>query len=145
MGLAYAVWTLVVKRREQGTGNWPQTEGRIQASFLYEHKRETAAGLIRSYTPVVCYEYGVDGQTYSSTRRDFLPYDTKTFARRLDAEAVVVTYAKDKVVPVYYNPHNPKQAVLEIPKPQAHNTELWYGVTNVLCGIGMLVLGIVLG
>lgn len=145
MGLAYAVWTLVVKRREQGTGNWPHTEGRINASFLYEHERETGAGLIRSYTPVVRYAYEVDGQAYESARRNFLPYDAKTFENRMDAKAVVVTYAKDKVVPVYYNPHNPKQAVLEIPKPQAHNAELWYGMTNVLCGIGMLVLGIVLG
>jgi hypothetical protein len=144
MGLAYAVWIGVIKRRAQGTGNWPRTQGQVEASFLYEHQRQTAAGVIRSYTPVVRYTYRVNGQDYESDRRNFLPHDTKTFDNRLDAESVVVTYAEESPVPVYYNPHNPKQAVLEIPKPQAHRAELWYGVTNVICGIGVLVLGIVL-
>jgi hypothetical protein len=116
----------------------------VKASFLYEHERKTFAGLVRSYTPVVHYEYVVDGTTYESKRRNFLPYPTKTYADRLAAEAVVTTHAPDKAVQVYYNPNNPRQAVLEIPKPRAHNAQIWYGVTNVLCGIGIMVLGIVL-
>jgi hypothetical protein len=146
LGLAYAIWTLVVKRRDQGTGNWPRTEGRVTSSFLYEHERDTPQGIIRSFTPVIDYEYEVDGLMYASNRRNFLPRETKTYANRLDAESVIAKYTldKDETIPVYYNPNNPKQAVLEIPRPQAHNAELWYGLTNVLCGIGVMVLGIIL-
>lgn len=144
LGLTYAVWTWLTKRRDQGTGNWPRTEGRVEASFLYEHERRTAAGVVRSYTPVVRYTYRVNGRAYESKRRNFLPDHTRTYADRLDAEAVVATYATGKQVEVYYNPNNPRQAALEIPKPRAHNAEIGYGVANVLCGIGVMVLGIVL-
>lgn len=146
LGAAYAVWILVTKHRDRGTGNWPQTDGWVEAAFVYEHERETSEGIIRSYTPVVRYKYRLDGQTYVSKRRNFLPYDTQTFENRLDAETVVAKYTPDRteMIPVYYNPNNPKQAVLELPKPRAHNATLLYGVTNVLCGIAMIVLGIVL-
>ena len=144
LGMVYSLWTWHIKRQAHGTGNWPHTEGMVETSFLYKHKRERREGPEWTYTPVVRYRYEVGGEMYTSKRLNVFPYYAKTFKDKWDAEAVATKYSEGKTVRVYYNPNTPGQAVLEIPKPRAHNAELWYGVTNMLCGIGVLVLGIVL-
>lgn len=144
LGLAYVIWIILTKRRHQGTPNWPKVSGQIAKATVNVFEWETPGGLERSYTPLIHYFYEVDGQTYFATERNVYPYYTATYRDPLKAERVITRYAEGSTVPIYYNPANPKQSVLSIPKPAMHNAVLYFGLANILAGAIILALGIVL-
>lgn len=144
LGLAFIIWIVVTKRREQGTANWPHVLGEIRESMVIPFEREMPRGIERTYTYVVTYEYVVDGEIYTASNRNFLPGIRATSLSLAKAETFVRRYPAGSWIPVYYNPANPKQAALEIPRPVAHNAVLYFGVTNLVLGIVIVALGIVL-
>jgi hypothetical protein len=144
LGLAFIIWIAVAKQRHYGTPNWPHVQGEVTASRVVPFSRETAHGRDHTYTTLLEYHYMVGGLPYSSKNRDFLPDAASTTRDLLKATRVVSRYPEGSSVRVYYNPANPKQAALEVPKPVAHNAVLFYGITNLVAGIIIAVLGIVL-
>jgi hypothetical protein len=144
LGLAFAVWMFVTKRQGQGIANWPSTEGQILKADVVKLERETPSGIVRTYTPVVSYTYGVAGQPYTSRRINFLPDDSATYSDKDRAQQAIAPYLAEAAVRVYYNPTNPKQATLEKPRPVAHNSVLLYGIVLMGVGAGLIALGIVL-
>ncbi len=79
---------------------------------------------------------------YESQQRNVSPDNTATFQAPEKAQAVVDKYPSGSSVRVFYNPANPKQAVLEVPRPAAHNAVMFYGVTNMVAGAIIIALGI---
>ncbi|MGC9521705.1 MAG: DUF3592 domain-containing protein [Anaerolineae bacterium] len=144
LGLAIIVWIALTKRRGQGTPNWPKVPGTVVAARVVPFEHETPEGDEKTFTPLITYEYRVNGQTFESQRRNFLPGESATYQERSEAEAVVMRYPPGAPVSVSYNPANPKQAALEPPRPVAHNAVLYYGVTNLVAGALIVALGIVL-
>src|ERR671937_1720007 len=83
--------------------NWPATEGTVLESYVVYGG---GGDRFDTMTPIVNYAYHVAGQTYvdSSVRiGDYLPW----------APARVKAYPPTKHVRVYYDPKNPKRAVLD--------------------------------
>ncbi len=62
------------------------------------------------YAPIVEYSYRVNGQELRS--RQIGP-DDQGEDRLADAEKVAARFAKDSLVRVYYDPNNPRDAMLE--------------------------------
>lgn len=144
LGVAYIITTIVTRVRHQGTANWPKVTGTIKKAFVYQHVRSTSSGTTTTFTPVVAYAYAVDGQEYRAQKRNVLPYDQVSLTSGDEAKIICGRYPSESEVPVYYNPINPSQAVLEKPKAIAHMAVLLYGVVCMLLGGGMIALGIVL-
>ena len=143
-GAAYVISTIVTKRSFQGTANWPKAAGEVLRAFVYRHERRTPKETSITYTPVVEYAYTVEGQPYTSQKRDFAPYYCDSFAEEKKAAEIVAELPPGKPVTVRYNPVVPSQAALTVAKPQMHNTVLLFGVANVVVGVLMIVLAVVL-
>ncbi len=144
LGLAFIIWMVVWKRRQHGTPNWPYVPGEVTASRVVPFAREGAYGTDHTYTALVEYRYTVAGLPYTANTRNFLPNAPATTRDLLKAAGVVSRYPEGTAVRVYYNPANPKQATLEVPKPVAHNAVLFYGIANLIAGAAIAALGIVL-
>jgi len=144
LGLVLIIWISVTKGRGYGTPNWPTATGHVLSSTAVELERETSDGLVSTFIPIIRYEYDVAGTPHTSARLNFLSDEHRTFIDRRAAEQVVAKYPVGASVDVFYNPANPKQAALDVPKPAAHNAVLAYGVTNLIAGALIIALGIVL-
>jgi len=144
LGLAYVIWISVIKRQGSGVANWPHVTGVVTQSVVTALDRETPSGVQRTFTPLIVYTYQVGEQAYVSQKRNVLPATTATFEMPAKADAVVARYPAGATVDVFYNPANPKQAVLEAPRPAAHNAVLFFGLANLVLGAAIIALGVVL-
>jgi hypothetical protein len=83
--------------------NWPVTKGEVTEFDIRYRNSDTSIYAYISYT------YTVQGKSYTNTRFSFAEktVNPQVVASRFDA------YPAGNTVPVYYNPRNPSQAVLE--------------------------------
>lgn len=87
-----------------------ETTGKVTSSRVEEtrdHKRK------RSFRPQVEYDYLVDGKTLHGKVRTFGEATISGTGARHSAEGVLKRYPVGQEVPVFYNPDDPQQAVLE--------------------------------
>lgn len=89
--------------------SWSSTTGRVLSATVAARRNPGRNGV--SYYPVVVYEYNIDGQHYTGNRLGFgSPVG-------VGIQAVVAQglgkYPVGSNLPVYYNPNNPADAVLE--------------------------------
>jgi hypothetical protein len=116
----------IVKMREvRRAARWPSTTGTVTASKVGSRKETDMDGK-SSYVnePQVTYEYEVNGVSYQASRI--------SLAERIagaDVQATLSRYPAGKSVPVYYDPDDPEQAVLERAVPP-----------TVGKGVGLLIL-----
>ncbi len=94
--------------------SWPQTKGSVVSSSLtvdhlpkYIDPRDDPA---RWYGTAVQYEYSVNGEGYTS---DTLSFRSGGTLNAKDALNVLNKYRHESEVPVYYNPKNPRESVLQ--------------------------------
>lgn len=88
---------------------WPTCEGRIVSAYV-QSSRGDEEGEVQ-YRPRIKYAYEVDGRRYSSERIVWGGRASGTLPNH--AETVVDRYPAGSVVPVHYNPHRPREAVLD--------------------------------
>src|SRR5262249_13165844 len=108
--LVYAAFCFVESYQSM---TWPSVQGKVKyvgTSEEVKHHRRRGRHLFTTfhYFAAVVYEYRVDGQLYNDTRIHFGP--TTNFAA-LNL-ALADRYQKNQQVTVYYDPTNPKNAVL---------------------------------
>jgi hypothetical protein len=130
-----AVFVLVLlsmRRKMSQALAWPSTRGVVMTSTL--ESRAIREGGFRDY-PVVRYSYQVGQQAFQGTRIALGPEVGGTRARR-----VIARYSAGSPVTVYYNPHDPADALLEKNAPA--QKWLWLLLVSfdcVLCGATPLV------
>ena len=92
--------------------NWPAANGQITISKIHEGWSEDSDGdRFRSYQADVQFVYQVNGQTLNGSQ---IAFGVKSSDRNpKNAQVAVNNYPVGKNVPVYYNPANPGEAVLE--------------------------------
>jgi len=134
LGLGFLISFLRTRHDRQGEANWPSVLGKVDAASVYEHTRTTPVGATTSYTPLVTYHYEVGGQAYSSSKLNFLPDSAQSCSQKAEAQALVARLMSAETVRVFYNPRNPKQAVLRTHRPTAHRVVLWFGIAHLLMG-----------
>jgi len=99
------------------SASWPTTEGKILTSDVNKSTtRETAGSGIgsgprttTSYAAAISYEYSVNGELFFSDKVSF----GEMGGAAVHAYAKTRDYPKGKRVSVFYNPDNPRIAVLE--------------------------------
>ena len=104
--LAYGAWSI---RREFAPAKWLKVTGTVKSSKVEEKATQLTHG-VPVCVPAIEYEYGMNRQTYKSSRRRLHNYIS---GERADAEAVVSRYPAGTSVVVFVNPAKPEQSVLE--------------------------------
>ncbi|CAN5235491.1 hypothetical protein BH10PSE6_BH10PSE6_54280 [soil metagenome] len=115
---------------------WPSAQGRIVRSGLRTVDSETAGGTRgRGNVPDVRYVFSVDGVEYRGKRISIgeIPPDSP------GVEAALELYQVGRTAPVYYNPDNPKEAVLERDPPV--NPRTMYAISAGVMLVGFVVVG----
>lgn len=123
------VWHLTEEvRTSLEARHWPATEGRVTSSAL------DICSLCDAYSVQVSYQYLVDGRTHSGNK---VLFGSISFGSKKDADAFISKYPSGAKVAVYYDPANPRAAVLE--------PRFAFGVTDFLVEAGIfMMVGIVL-
>jgi tetratricopeptide (TPR) repeat protein len=113
-GVSILCWVCSLLIESRGALNWPQTKGQAVSSLLtITHLPkfiDTSDDPMRWYGTDVQYEYSVGYMAYSSNRVSFRDEGVRGPKTALK---VMNKYRHHHDVTVYYNPANPKEAVLE--------------------------------
>jgi len=115
VGLLAALFTARSISRARRSLHWPVVEATVTRSEVFTHtstsvgRGQAVSTTMHEHYPAVWYEYTVQGQRYRSKRIIFF----RTNYARTDAETVVARYPAGGRVTAYYDPANPKVAVLE--------------------------------
>ena len=113
-GVAILYWGGCVLEQSREALNWPQTKGNMISSLLTVNHLpkfiDRQADPARWYGAQVQYEYTVGDKMYLSDRLAFQKYDTRS---PREALKVMNKYRRLHKVAVYYNPKNPREAVLQ--------------------------------
>ena len=114
VGLAILFWGGRLLVESRSALKWPQTKGQVISSLLtIKHLSkflDINAGPSRWYGTDVQYQYLVDGGLYVSNRISFQVWDARNPQSALKE---MNKYRHVHEVPVYYDPADPQQAVLE--------------------------------
>lgn len=111
IGVVLLVAGFLMTRTPGKSNHWPTTTGQILASTI-QYRRKSGGG--HSPYPLVLYTYQIEGQQYQSQRIYFGGVVGGTAMT-----GVIKKYPVGAQVPVYYNPQNPADAVLERSIPMA--------------------------
>jgi hypothetical protein len=111
IGVVLLVAGFLMARTPAKSDHWPTTTGQILASMI-QYRRKSGGG--HSPYPLVLYAYQVEGQPYQSQR---IYFGTPVGGSAMTG--VVKKYPVGAQVPVYYDPQNPADAVLERTIPVA--------------------------
>jgi len=87
-----------------------------------------------TFAPVVIYDYNVNGQTYRSDR----VYYSRVYGSR--GQSSVINYTPGTEVTVYYNPHNPSQAVLKTGNPSTRYIQVFMAGAFFMAGVILLLI-----
>lgn len=115
LGVVFLVVWINELRQARATRSWPQVAGRVlHARIIRSNFTEHSRGrLVDStvYDPQVEYEYSVNGTIYQSRRIAIgIGYSRSI---RKEVERRIAPYRAGMEVPVFYDPADPSQAVLE--------------------------------
>jgi len=110
------IWNFFdIRKREHESVRWPTVMGRITRSMVseqIEEDRNSSYGRqVVKYVPAIQFGYRIGGRDYFSSTRKW-GWD-ELYPDRERPEAIVAQYPKGASVPVYYNPAEPENAVLE--------------------------------
>lgn len=118
------------QRQVKAVRAWPAATGRVLSAEVEARRSRTGrSGYSTAYYPVVVYEYVVNGQRYMNNVLS--PGQALGIGFRGVVEKKVARYPVGNAVPVYYNPQNPGESVLETSTTGA-NRVLWFVVAFIV-------------
>ncbi|MEZ4668748.1 MAG: DUF3592 domain-containing protein [Anaerolineae bacterium] len=122
------VMALRGRRKAAVTRQWPSTNGRVISSDI--EMRYSSGSNHSGYSPypVVVYEYEVAGKRFMNNK---IGSGTQV-GGSLIAQPTVNRYPVGMKVPVYYNPENPIDSVLEPGKSTSSTILLWVSVLIIV-------------
>ena len=104
-------FTLRTRKKSEASLNWPSTSGAITSASVRQNSSTDEDGHVRhSYSPLVEYDFSVNGQAYTGKR---INYGITASPTRAAAQKEVDRFPVGMQVTVFYNPEKPNEAVLE--------------------------------
>jgi len=100
-------------KKNKAAANWPTVPGMIISAELDNYvKYDDIGNTTTMYTPLITYEFEVDGQIYINNRvrvQAIVATNRQSVSRKKLGE-----YPLGSAVKVHYDPFNPEDALLEI-------------------------------
>ena len=134
------------KRKAEESMSWLETIGTV-----IESKVEQGSNVLMSndedgesapvFLPEISYSYKVDGLENTSKRLSFA--GIKSYSKRENAEKAASLYPVGAQLPVFYDPKNPKEAVLDRTAKRS-NMLITFGILFIILGIATVLIGALL-
>jgi len=106
VAVGLVLFGLFALRETSRSRGWLETDGRVVSSTVHEFAGKVGT----TYRPMVIYSYAVGAVRFMSSRVAFHAVNS---ADREDAARAAARYPAGATVPVFYDPQDPEQAVLE--------------------------------
>jgi hypothetical protein len=133
LGIFLIYRTQQSKKKAQVSQNWPSTQGQITDAHVSRSQSTDADGdTSTSYSASVAYTYQVGGQAYSGHNIAF--GFNPSYSNESKAQAATARYPLGGQVPVYYDPSNPSDAVLER-QASGSNVGMILGIIFIVIGV----------
>ena len=120
-------------KKNKAAAKWPTVSGVIISAELDSYvKRDDDGDATTMYTPLITYEYEVEGQVYTNNRvrvQAYVATNMQSVSRKKLEE-----YPVGSAVTVHYDPFNPEDALLEIDAAKI-NVPM---IIGIICGIVVL-------
>ncbi len=117
-----------------GSKAWPSTPGEIVSVTIEEQKPISEHDRHPTYRPIVAYSYSIGGKSFGGQHRKFND-DVIVYGSEEKAQAAIAQYPVGQKVKVYYEPDNPRNAVLEPGKAGPAWRTLSAGILCLVLGI----------
>ncbi|MFX0211429.1 MAG: DUF3592 domain-containing protein [Candidatus Hodarchaeota archaeon] len=88
-----------------GSKNWPKVEGEIVSSSIVEDDE--------GFKPEISFTFNVYGVDYTGSAYNPNELVARSIVGKISAEKKIAEYPVGKTVEIYYNPDDPRKAVLE--------------------------------
>lgn len=123
LGLYWLFPALKLVQTALSSSRWPSVEGRVASTTIHtEHYKDTEFSKSRDwrdrqnyeydyYRPVINYKYRVGNTHYTSNQRAL--GDPVQYPDMEEARNILKKFSADQPIKVYFDPKNPKNAVLE--------------------------------
>lgn len=118
---------------------WPSVMGKVEGSVVYKNGESDSGNPMYSYEIQV--SYIVENQSYSTKRVTF--GGTMRTTSKRSVQKKVDAYSKGSSVPVYYNPEDPGDSVLETKLPLSLLLISKLPYVSILLGLYLLVRGVI--
>ena len=125
------------KQKANECMGWPTVLGRVTRSEVVKSESSNEDGTTYSYTPHIEYVYHVLGQNYTSTQVVFGGFIGTGSSKA--SQLVVNKYPLNDSLRVFYNPANPREAILEQMVGSGAKGALIGGIILVIVGVLMAV------
>lgn len=133
-----------VAAKAEAIRSWPTTSGTITVAKTVTKTTGTGTERRTYLAPYVEYKYSVGGEEYTGSRISIGPEEVRSVGidikgaevKVVDSEGkkAIKKYSVGKEIPVYYNPDNPKDTVLEPYAPSGSNVLLIAGIAFGIVG-----------
>ncbi len=137
LGIWLVIKSIQDKKKAGESQNWPSTLGTITQSQVSESV-STSDDDLPSYHPSVKYSYAVGGESFESNK---IYFGAVSSGSQKKAQEVIARYSQGSTVTVFYNPINPKEAVLER-QSKSTTVMLVLGIVFVLMAVCILCVGV---
>ena len=136
VGVGFSIYGYNVLQNAKASAEWPAAKGIITVSEVTKHESTTGTGTNKrrtvTYHAKIHYKYSANGKSYTS--------NNVTFGQSTEGAGEIVNrYPIGKKVKVFYNPQDPKVAVLEPGVSMASYLFLGFGILFTLMGFIFLV------
>lgn len=135
LGVSFFVLSIYPFLQYQKTSDWPSVTGIITHSELRDGA-PVLLGLINVYHIDITFDYKVGDKNLSGNRIQY-GIAGKTFIFKRFARGMVDRYPVGKSTPVYYNPENPKDEIVES-APVIGFSFLWLVFTVMFLGFAII-------
>lgn len=123
--------------------DWPTTAARITKSAIDQSTTRVKYQGVKAYfTPVIRYEYSVDGRVYVSDR--FTTSFPEGSTNKSWANEMIARYPVGATISAHYNPDDHKYAVLETGLSSENTFSIVLSIFLILFGLVLLVVGKIL-
>lgn len=120
----------------ESSKDWPSVTGSIITSEVINSRRSKGT----MYSPKVAYSYIVEGKHLENSALD--NGAAWSSSNSSTSYAIVNKYSQGSRVPVYYNPQNPSQSVLETGIPSSLTWAYRGGLVALVLGLLVVLSGV---
>jgi hypothetical protein len=133
------VWAVTEFAACGASRDWPSAPGKVERAGVAEEVSRTMRGRKRvSHSAAVRYKYTAQGRDHTGTRVGFGPEQNYSFLARELAER----YRPDQPVTVYYDPADPRNAVLQREVLFGGYVFGFVGLFVGFCGVRLLLVSL---
>ena len=133
-------------RKAEQSMSWLETTGTINESKVVQGSNVLMSNdedgeSTPVFFPEISYTYRVAGLEYTSKRLTFS--GVKSFSKRENAEKAASLYPVGTQMPIYYDPKNPKEALVDRTAKKS-NIFLTFGILFIILGLATVLIGALL-